>query len=912
METVYLVDGSGYIFRAFYAVTALTNSKGFPTNALLGFTRMLQKLIRDVQAKHIAVCFDTKEPTFRHEQYVEYKAHRKECPEDLVPQLPYFRQVVAALGIPAFEKAGFEADDIIATVAMNLAQKGLNVVIVSGDKDLTQLVNGGIKVWDAMRDVHFTEKVVEEKFGVAPEQIVDFLALTGDSSDNIPGAKGIGPKTAQILLKHFGSVENLLHNLQQVENIAELRGAKGIQKKLESSVQAIELSKKLVTLDINVEPFTELRPEELLLGEVEKELAVSLFEELEFTSILKALVGAADLSTTDRQDQSRYELVTPKTFPDFMKKFSSVQAFAFDTETSSLDPFSCGLVGISISWEKDRAYFLPFLGKGDPELFLDPGEVREFLAPIFRNKEIKKSGANLKFDLEVLHANGYEVQGLSFDVMLASYVINPDKRQHGLKSLAKTHLDLVMTEFKELVGDCDSMLELEVEKISDYACHDADVTWQLEEKLGAMLGGKNQKQPSLGWVFEQIEMPLIPVLAKMEEVGIALDLSYLERLSSDFSLDLKQLEERIYKLAGGEFNLNSPKQLSEILYERLSLSAAGIKKTQSFYSTDASMLKKLSGQHPIVDEILEYRELFKLKSTYVDALVRLCNPKTGRIHTSYNQAVAATGRLSSSDPNLQNIPIRTARGRLIRNAFVARPGYLLLSVDYSQIELRVLAELTGDANLKKAFLAGEDIHTVTATELFGDMGASEEERGRLRRIAKTINFGIIYGMSAFRLAQDLGISRKQAQQYIDNYFMRYPNVRKYFDDLFVKAKESGYVETYFGRRRYLSDIDSSGRDEGYVMRSVGNAPLQGTAADVIKLAMIHLGQKLSGEKLNSEKLNSIAEMVLQVHDELVIEVKEEESERIKNLVVDTMESAVEFDVPLKVDVSLGRTWGDAP
>ncbi len=923
-KPLYLVDGSGYIFRAYYAVQPLSTKKGFPTNALLGFTRMLGKLVRDTDARYIAVAFDTGEKTFRHEMYDEYKANRSECPEDLVPQMPYFRKIVHALGMQGLEKVGFEADDIIATLAVKAAKEGRSVVVVSGDKDLTQLVGDGIEVWDPMRDVHFTPEKVQEKFGVRPDQMRDYLALIGDTSDNIPGVRGIGPKGAQRLLGEFDSIEKMLENLEQIKELKGLRGAKGLAEKIELHREQLRLSQSLVELDRLVEPFVDIPSVETFAWEhaIEEEIG-PLFEELELHSLMDsfAVVPASggDKGETDIYEQKNFRIVTSDDLEKFADGLGSVSAFAFDTETSSLDPLSCDLVGISISFADGVAHYLPLGGVAEPERHLSKERVLELLGPIFANPEVEKYGANLKFDIQVLRTHGYDVRGCAFDAMLCAYVLDPDKRDYGLKSLALTHLGETMVEYKEIVGDYENIGEVPIDRVAKYACHDAEASWRLYDALRPLLlevsktygaskasaAGDTPESSSPLFAFEQIEMPLISVLADIERAGIKLDVAMLERLGTEFSDALVELREKIQELAGEEFNLNSPKQLGVILFEKLGISTKGIKKTKTGFSTNAAMLERLRNQHPMVESILEYREIHKLNSTYIEALRRLCREDTGRIHASFNQAIAATGRLSSSDPNLQNIPIRNPRGRRIRDAFIAEEGKVLIAADYSQIELRVLAHLCGDAGLTDAFVSGEDIHERTAREIFGGMYSSEEERKEFRRAAKTINFGLIYGMGAFRLAGDLGVSRKQAQEYIDNYFARYPRVLEYFDELRLFSEEKGYVETLFGHRRYLDTLDTSGRDPGYAQRSMMNAPLQGTAAEIIKLAMIKLHARLA-------KSSGSARIVLQVHDELVVEVEEKDSAEFCEVVVEEMERAVELSVPLKVDVRVGRSWGENP
>ena len=836
-EPLYVVDGSGYIYRAFFAVAPLTNSKGLPTNALFGFARMIIKLLKDLQAHYIAVAFDTKEPTFRHQMYAEYKANRDECPADLVQQMPYFRSIIDVLGIPVLEKAGVEADDIIGTLATRFGKDDQRVVVVSGDKDLMQLVNDYVEVWDAMRDLRYDAAQVRQKFGVGPERVVDYLALVGDSSDNVPGIKGVGPKGALSLLEAFGSVENLMKVAQEdpkkIEEIKGLRGAAAVREKIESGLDSLRLSYQLVQLDTKVSPFAESSSEDFRwhgpkLGEAEV-----LFEELEFSKILASIPlnhraldvggdagGAAGvLGNTTASSSSaanklsgskQYQIVTPESFPEFVEKFTqalnSKPSFAFDTETTGLDPWSADLVGISISWIDNEAYYLPILPAIFPggEKAIAADAVRNALSPVFADAAIEKIGLNLKFDIEILNHFGMDVAGPLFDAMLASYVLSPDGRQNGLKALTLKHLKERMTTFEEMTAGKDSILEVDLATVGQYACHDADASYRLRAILERELGEPVRDQqgklvPSLRKVFEEIESPLVHVLVAMERIGIAIDAERLTKLGEEFLAEIQSHEKKIIELAGVEFNLNSPKQLSEVLFEKLQLPTQGVRKTSHGYSTDANVLAKFEEKYEIARELLEYRELFKLKSTYVDALVRLQNPQTGRIHTSFNQAIAATGRLSSSEPNLQNIPIRNPRGRKIREAFVAAPGCKLLSADYSQIELRVLAHLANDENLIAAFCHNEDIHSRTAREIFGEMAmaTSAEEKSRLRRAAKTINFGVIYGIGASRLARDLEISKKQAQDYIDNYFGRYPRVRTYFDAVSEQLQKRGYSETLF-------------------------------------------------------------------------------------------------------------------
>jgi DNA polymerase I len=918
MDPLYIVDGSGYIFRAYYAVAPLSTSKGLPTNALLGFTRMLIKLIREESADYIAVTFDTKEPTFRHRLYDKYKANREACPEDLIPQMPYFRSIVKALGIKCLEKPGFEADDIIASITQAMKNNDQEVRIVSGDKDLTQLIRPGVKVWDAMREIVYDAGAVKAKFGVEPEQMLDYLTLVGDSSDNVPGLKGVGAKTAQILISHFGSIEKMLEDTSEIEKIAGLRGSKGVRAKVEAGKDQIYLSKQLIALDYNVSPFSDIsEKEEYRREKIEIEQVVTLFEELEFNRIIDSVTK---LDNGNYSNQSRfvsnvngkkvfdYTIVDETTIDEFVEELSKQNEFAFDTETSSLDTKSCELIGISFSWKDYQGFYLPVGGEAERERHLDLNRIRKIIGPIFADEKVKKIGLNLKFDLNVLVAQGFEVNGCDFDSMLASYVLAPDGRSNGLKALTKRFLHETMVTFEEVVEDKENIGQVEIDRVGKYACHDADASFRLRACLQAELdkaGDNPNRSPNR--VFREIEMPLVPVLAQMERLGIKVDAQFLKDFENELAIDLKKLEESIYEQAGQEFNINSPKQLSEILFDKLALPTFGSKMKQSGFSTGAGVLEQLAKEFSIAQTILDYRELFKLQTTYVVALQGLINPRTRRIHTSFNQAIAATGRLSSSDPNLQNIPIRSERGRKIRNAFIAEAGYQLISADYSQIELRIVADMSGDKNLIDAFNRGEDIHLATAKDIFGHLlvGANTEasQLKEYRRIAKTINFGIIYGIGASRLASSLEIPRKTAQEYIDNYFSRYRKVKEFLDQIGENAEKLGFTETLFGRKRYANQIDSAGRDKGYAVRSLINFPIQGTASEVIKLAMINLHNEFKA-------FGEDARIILQVHDELVVEAKDNKVEEITNIVVRQMEGVAQLSVPLKVDVKVGKTWGD--
>ena len=733
MNTTYLVDGSGYIFRAYYGVAPLSTSDGLPTNALLGFSRMIMKLIKDKQASSIAVAFDTGKPTFRHKMYSEYKANRAECPEDLVPQMPYFRKIAKALGLVCYEKEGFEADDILATLAVNLASDDNKVVIVSGDKDLTQLVNDNVVVWDAMRDINYDHQGVVDKFGVRPDQVRDYLSLVGDASDNVPGVKGVGPKTAQRLIQEFESIDKMIVDVDKIKDLEKLRGAKGVQAKIESSIEQMRLSQDLIDLDSKVEPFNKILDFNDLTwhGPNQDELEL-LFHELEFSSILKTVNSIFKKSKKELKDK-KYKVLETKDLESIAKKIRKEGYFAFDTETSSLDPLTCDLIGVSISFKEDEAYFVGFASFDPSAVLVELEDFRKAFSGIFASEEIKKCGANIKFDLQVLNAQGFEVGGVDFDTMLAAHLISPDKRDYGLKSLAYKYIGESMISYEELTKDSDSLLEIPFEMLSKYACHDADATLKVRNALQKELN--EDKYETVLNLFRSLEMPLVKALAKMEMAGIEVDTKYLNGLSDEFGAELDDLTKRIYSLVEEEFNINSPKQLSEVLFDKLGISTKGIKKNKTAYSTNSATLEKLKGSHEMIDLILEYRSFYKLKSTYVDALPPLVNEKTKRLHANFNQAITATGRLSSSNPNLQNIPIKSKNGRRIRKAFSAKKGSSFIIADYSQVELRILAHLSEDKALSNAFVNGEDIHSKTAQELFaGDLFSDKKE---LRRIAKT-------------------------------------------------------------------------------------------------------------------------------------------------------------------------------
>jgi len=890
-STLYLVDGSSYIYRAYYAIRHLSNSKGEATNAVFGFTKMLQTLIKQEQPGHLAVIFDAKGPTFRKELYAEYKANRSAMPEDLVPQIPLIKEVVRAFKLPLLELQGYEADDIIATLARRYAASGMNVTVVTGDKDLMQIVDERISLLDTMKGKRAREAEVIERFGVPPRQVLEVLGLAGDSSDNIPGVPGIGEKTASALIQEFGNIENLLANIDKV------KGAKR-QESLRQFADQARLSRKLADLvydlpvAINYEDLAICPPDSTQLAEV--------YRRLEFHQLLQELDLTASGPKTSA-DASHYQTITAEAALDTMiAQLRAAKRFAFDTETTSLRAVQAKLVGLSFSLTAGSGWYVPVGHRylGAPEQL--PLElVLKKLRPLLEDAQYEKVGQNIKYDALVLRNAGVELAGITDDCMVLSYLTHPEAKSHGLDALASDLLGHRMIPYKELTGRGQKQIgfaEVEVEKAAVYAAEDADITWRIAEKLLPELPASGAEK-----LYRDIEMPLVNVLTRVEWQGIRVDAQLLKRLSTEMRVDLARLETEIHDLAGGPFNINSPKQMGEILFEKLGLPRG--KKTKTGWSTNVEVLTVLAEEHTIAAKILDYRSLAKLISTYTDALPQLINPASGRIHTSFNQAVTATGRLSSSEPNLQNIPIRSVEGRRIREAFLPAEGNLLLAADYSQIELRVMAHMADVAALKESFAAGEDIHRRTASEIFNVFPGMVSDD--MRRQAKTINFGVLYGMGAFSLAKDLGIGRKEAQQFIDNYFARYPAVRQFMEARKAEAREHQYVTTLLGRRCAIAEINSSnGAIRSYAERNAINYPIQGSAADIIKVAMVNIDRRLRHENLQTR-------MVLQVHDELVFDVPAAEVELIKQLVKLEMENAVPLSVPLVVDIGVGANWSEA-
>jgi len=883
-KKLYLVDGSSYIYRAYYAIRHLSNSKGESTNAVYGFTKMLMSLVRDEMPDHLAVIFDAKGATFRKEIYSEYKANRSAMPEDLVPQITIIKDIVRAFNMPAIELAGYEADDIIATLAKRFAAQGLEVTVVTGDKDLMQIITDRVRLLDTMKGKISGLTEVVERFGGA-EKVIEVQGLAGDSSDNVPGVPGIGEKTAKALIDEFGSIENLLNNLDQ------LKGKR--RENLENFAEQARLSKKLVTLVDDME--IEADYADFSLSEPNREALTDLFKKLEFHQLLQ------EFSVQQQGNSDNYHAVlTEKQLESLIETLRNAGRFALDTETTSLNAVQADLVGLSFAVRGDEAWYIPLLHHylGVPEQ-LPSAMVLDKLRPLLEDPAIEKIGQNIKYDDLVLRRAGITLAGVVADTMVMSYLACPEARSHGLDALASDHLNHQMIPYSQITGSGKKQIcfsEVEVEKATVYAAEDADITWQLAEKLLPQLKERVPQE-----LFRDVEMPLVGVLTRMEWQGVRIDSEFLGQLSGEMATKLIQLEKDIFVLSDGPFNINSPKQLGEVLFEKLGLPRA--KKTKTGWSTNVEVLTGLAEEHEIARRILDYRSVSKLKSTYTDALPKLVNPETGRIHTSFNQAVTNTGRLSSSDPNLQNIPIRTTEGRRIREAFIPVDGNLILSADYSQVELRVMAHMADVTALKESFVAGEDIHKRTASEIFNVFPDMVDDE--MRRQAKTINFGVLYGMGSFSLAKDLGISRKEAQAFIDNYFERYPAVLNYLEQKKEEARQHQYVTTLLGRRCAIPEINSkNGALRSYAERNAINYPIQGSAADIIKVAMVNIDRRLSEEDFGTR-------MVLQVHDELVFDVPEAELAQVRELVRLEMENAVPLDVPLKVDIGSGANWAVA-
>jgi DNA polymerase I len=926
-KKLFLLDAYALIFRSYYAFikNPRITSKGLNTSAIFGFLLTLDEVLRNQNPSHIAVVFDTPQPTFRHEMYTAYKATRDETPEDIKKAVPYIKRLIEAYKIPVIQCPGYEADDVIGTLARKASEKGFQTYMMTPDKDFAQLVSENIFMFKPSRSgnesVVWGVEDIKREFEVEkPEQVIDILGLMGDASDNIPGAPGIGPKTAVKLISEFGSIEEVLKNTDK------LKGK--VKEALENNREQVELSKKLVTIEVNVP--VEFDEKALITEIPDREKLKTLFEELEFRTIAARILAAVDKKEGNAEEQDRqfietdsmqgslfgeevqapvkerlniekvihsYRLVENEDdLRSLVNEMKRLKEFCFDTETTSISALGSELVAIALSWKKSEGYLIWF-----PEEREKTMSLLEILRPLFENEATLKIGQNLKFDIQVLENYGLKVKGPLFDTMLAHYLLEPDLR-HNMDFLSETYLNYTPVPIESLIGEKGknqkTMRQVPVERIVEYSAEDADVTYQLKMFFEPLL-----IREGLSEIASAIEMPLIRVLADMERTGVKLNEEDLKSIAGKLRDDIILLEKEIYELAGTEFNISSPKQLGDILFVRLKLDEnARVSKTKQFI-TNEEILQRLSQKHPIIGKVLEYRGLRKLLSTYVEALPLLINRSTGRIHTSFNQAVASTGRLSSNNPNLQNIPVKDERGREIRKAFIPEEGHIFFSADYSQIELRLMAHLSRDKSMIADFLSGNDIHAATAAKIFGVK--IEEVTREMRSRAKTANFGIIYGISAFGLSERLTISRKEAKELIDGYFSSYPGVKVYMDESIRKARALGYVTTMFGRKRYTRDINSRNQVvRGNAERNAINAPIQGAAADIIKIAMIRIHQRLLRQNIK-------AKMILQVHDELIFEVLPEELEELKDLVISEMSGAAKLDVPLKVDWGTGRNWMEA-
>ncbi|MFZ0132619.1 MAG: DNA polymerase I [Desulfobacterales bacterium] len=883
--TLYLIDGSAYIHRAYHAIRGLSNSKGMPTNAVFGFTRILIKLIQDRSPAYAVMLFDAKGPTFRHDMYRQYKANRPPMPDELAMQIPFIKEVTKGFNLPVIEKAGYEADDLIGTLSRLAEAAGFDVVMVTGDKDFVQLVTASATIWDPMKDEIIDTAAIRAKFDVSPAQMVDVMGLSGDTSDNIPGVPGIGPKTALQLIKAYGSLEALYENIDRVS------GKKQKENLTRYREQAF-LSRDLVRIDAGAPVAFE--PERYRLTEPDADALSQLFQQLEFNQLQQSF------ARTQKPCKKDYRAVLdPSALQELVRDVQAAGTVAIDTETTSLDPMRAELVGLSLAVRGHQAFYIPCAHTcRDAGKQLERAEVLRILRPVLEDPEIKKIGQNIKYDWIVLANCGITLRGVYFDTMLASYLINPTKRAHNLDQIALDFLNHKTTTFKEVLDKgMTCFAEVSLAKAVPYACEDADVTLMAQEILDRELA-----QIGLTDLFHTVEMPLVPVLVRMEQRGLAVDPDKLRELSASCEQRLVHLERAICTLAGEPFNINSPQQMGYILFEKLKLPVQKKTKKRTGYSTDVDVLTTLARVHELPALVLEHRTLSKLKSTYADALVQLINPHTGRIHTSFNQTVTATGRLSSSDPNLQNIPVRTEEGREIRRAFVPSPGWLMLSADYSQVELRLLAHCSGDERLIQAFKDEEDIHTRTAAEVF--QVATAAVTPELRRQAKAINFGIVYGMSPFGLARQLEISQKMAKVYIDNYFARYEGVQRFVERTIREAAASMRTSTLLGRIRLLPDIRSpNAAIRQFAERTAVNTPIQGSAADLIKIAMIRIDAALWERHYDTA-------MLLSVHDELVFEVPPAELEPVKELIRSIMEGVWELKVPLKVNMAWGANWAE--
>ena len=891
-DKLVLVDGSSYLYRAFHALPPLTNSKGHPTGAIYGVINMINKLLHEQVTEYFVVIFDAPGKTFRNDLYSDYKANRPSMPDDLRPQIEPIHQIIKAMGLPLIMVENVEADDVIGTLSKEAAANNMQVIISTGDKDMAQLVDQNITLINTMNDQKLDRNGVKLKFDVYPEQIIDYLTLMGDKADNIPGIPNVGAKTASKWLNKYDTLENIIDKSHEISG--------KIGEKLRNNINQLPLSKKLVTIDQNLN--LGLKPSNLKITTKDIEKLKSIYKELELKTFYSQL-SETPKKTTSKQNKTNYKsILNESDLMEWVDRCSQTKLFAIDTETNSLNYIEADLVGISLSVNENEAVYIPLAHDyPDAPIQLKIKETLSILKPLLEDEEIKKIGHHLKFDAHIFARYGIILKGMEFDSMLESYILNSVATRHGMNSVAKYYLHRETTLFEDVAGKGAKQItfnQINIETATSYAAEDADVTLCLHNHLW----GEINKNPSLKNLYEKIEKPLIPILFEIEENGVLINKIMLKKQSDELLKSLNNLEDNAHKIANMEFNLSSPKQLQEVLYKKLKIPI--IKKTPKGQpSTAEDVLQELSVNHELPKLILEHRSLNKLRNTYTEKLPQQISNETGRIHTSYHQAVTATGRLSSSSPNLQNIPIRTSEGRRIREAFIAPNNYSILAADYSQIELRIMAHLSSDESLLLAFSAGEDIHRKTAAEVLGI--AAEKVSQEQRRWAKAINFGLMYGMSAFGLAKQLGIGRHQAQEYIDLYFEKYPKVQSFMDATKERAREQGYIETLYGRRLYLPDINSkNGLRRKYAERSAINAPMQGSAADIIKLAMIDVDRWLKDEKI-------AAKIIMQVHDELVLEVKSELASEVRQEITRIMESTVSLKVPLIVDAGIGNNWDEA-
>lgn len=886
-KKLFLIDGNSILYRSFYAIQRLSTSQGFPTNAIYGFLNTLRKIQEQEKPSHLGIVFDTGKPTLRHKAFEAYKAQRKPMPDDLQTQLPVLKKVIQALRIPLFEYENYEADDVLASLARLASEKGIQTIIVTTDKDLFQLVDDKTIIYNPAKEIYLDREKVKEFFGVEPEQVVDVLSLWGDPSDNVPGVPGIGEKTSKNLIQHFSSLDNLLANLEKVESPR-------IREAIRQNLEKINLSRQLVTVERNLP--LELNLEAFAVAEPDRSEVIRLFQELEFTALLQDFVKKHEAS---KEYQTIFDINELK---NLIQKIEKIGLVSIDTETDSPSPIRAKLVGLSLAFEPGKACYLP-LGHdyiGAPRQ-IPKQEALGLLKPILANPEVRKIGQNIKYDLIVLKREGVNLQGIDLDTMVLSYLLEPNWGKHNLDKIALHYLQETTISYEEVAGKgkvAQTLNAVPIEKVTSYSCQDADFALRLSHILWPKV-----EQAGLARLYREIEQPLIEVLADMEIWGVKVHREVLKQLSRELEQELLRLEKKIYEASGVEFNLNSPQQLADILFRKIQLTPGKKTRITKRFSTSIEVLQELAPLHPLAQYALEYRLLAKLKSTYADALQQMINPETGRIHTSYNQTVTATGRLSSSEPNLQNIPARGELGQRFRQAFIPEEGSWLLAADYSQIELRILAHLSEDPALMETFLADRDVHAETARRVFGEASSLFPEE--MRRRAKIINFSIIYGTSAFSLARELGTSTSEAQSFIDRYFSQHPRVAEFLEKTVAEAAERGYTTTLFGRIRQVPELKQKERVTQQAGRRIAlNAPIQGSAADIMKKAMIDIYQEMKRRRLKTK-------MILQVHDELVFEVPEEERTEVEALVKEKMENVYPLRVPLKAHLGWGRTWADA-